>query len=337
MGKVIGYVGTQDLHSVTPDDAQALDVINIAFGNIVDDCVVWEAHDAEAQINRIRGINPQIKFLLSVGGWSSGGFSEAAMTTEGREKAAQSSAGLVQEYGLDGIDIDWEYPGTSVAGIGSSSGDKENFTLFLKAIREKLDSVSKDCMLTIAAGGDTYFTLLTDMRKAAEYLDYVQLMTYDLQGGFQKVTGHHTAVYSSGRNLSDACSDKAVRVFSQAGVPMEKLVLGVAFYSRAWQGVDNIRDGLGLEAQTVGTYGPDYGELTRDYINKNGYTRYWDEEAKAPYLFNGSEFISYDDEESIAEKIKYVKEKGLGGIMYWEYKCDSTGTLTQFMSRTLNQ
>ena len=111
---------------------------------------------------------------------------------------------LVQEYGLDGIDIDWEYPGTSIAGIDSDPSDGENFILLLAALREALGGWSDGKMVTIAAGGDSYFTLQTDMGKAAEYLDYVQLMTYDLQGGFQKVTGHHAAPLSQPLQ-SDRC------------------------------------------------------------------------------------------------------------------------------------
>ena len=87
----------------------------------------------------------------------------------------------------------------------------------------------------------------------------------------------------------------------------------------------------------MGGYGPDYGSLTADYINKNGFIRYWDEEASSPYLFDGSTFISYEDEESMALKVRYAEENGLGGIMYWEYRCDGTGTLTGFLRRELDR
>ena len=192
-------------------------------------------------------------------------------------------------------------------------------------------------MLTIAVGGDTYYPKHTNMHEAVKYLDYVMLMTYDLQGGFQKVTGHHTSLYMGERNLYDVCADKTVRVFAEAGVPMEKMVIGVAFYSRQWKGVAPSADGMGMEAETTGGYGPDYGTLVKEYINLNGYVRYWDDQAKAPYLFNGTEFISYDDEDSIACKVAYVKEKGMAGVMYWEYRCDSTRTLTQFIRKELDK
>ena len=228
--KVIGYVGTRDLGKMREEDIRKLDVINIAFGHIRDNEVVWEeSAGTEAKLERIRKIHPEIKIILSVGGWSADGFSQAAMTESTREKAAKSAAALVAAHKLDGIDIDWEYPCFAVAGIAADLRDKENFTLFLAKLRQELDALGNGRMLTIAAGGDTYFTLHTDMAKAQEYLDYVQLMTYDLQGGFVKVTGHHASLYPGTTNLFDVCVDKAVKVFREAGVPAEKLIVGVPF------------------------------------------------------------------------------------------------------------
>jgi chitinase len=337
MKKIVGYVSTRDLSGMSERDIRDLDVINIAFAKIKHGYAVWDEKDSKEALKTIRSVNPGIKILLSIGGWGADGFSQAAMNLEGREKLADSAAELMIKYGLDGIDIDWEYPGSSLAGIQSHSEDKKNFSLLLKALREKLNTLGTGRMLTIAAGGDTYFTMLTDLKEISGYVDYVQLMTYDLQGGFQKVTGHHAALYHGRRNLIDACMDKAVRIFKEAGLPEEKMVAGVPFYSRKWSSVKGGGDGLGQEAKTTGCYGPGYGQLTKHYVNKKGYCRYWDEEAMAPYLFNGSTFISYEDQESLSEKIAYIKEKGLGGIMFWEYNCDSTGTLIPFIRQEIDK
>lgn len=327
--KVIGYVGKNDLDIVTEKDIKALDVINIAFGHVKDDCVVYEESGKEESLKKIREINPNIKIILSIGGWSAGGFSEAASTKEGRNKFATSSLDIVKKYNLDGIDIDWEYPCVSIAGIKASYDDKENFTLLLKEIREVFDKENKKYMLTIAAGGDSYYTRCTNMEEAQKYLDYVQLMTYDLRGGFVVHTGHHTGLYTNMADLSPVSTDFAVKCFVDAGVPKEKIVIGVAFYSRMWKGVPNVNNGLMQMANTTGGYGPSFSELTKDYINKNGYVKYWDDEAKAPYLYNGDTFISYDDEQSIKEKAKYVNDNDLLGIMYWEYRLDMDFTLTK--------
>lgn len=335
--KLIGYVGTRDLANVTEADAKNLDIINIAFGHVIDGDVVWKNETAKEDLARIKAINPEIKFVLSVGGWGAGGFSEAAYTEEGRKRFSKTGIDIVLEYGLDGLDLDWEYPSYTVAGIGGCIEDKQNFTLLLKQIREDLNEVNKDYLLTIAAGGGAYYLKGVEMDKAAEYLDYVQLMTYDLRGGFQTLTGHHTNLYAPHLDLFAASTEEAVRDFMAAGVPAEKLVIGIAFYSRMWKGVPNVDNGYLQMAETVGTYGPSYHELVADYINKNGFTRHWDDVCKAPYLFNGDTFISYDDEESISHKIKFMNEKGLLGAMYWEYGTDETRTLTGHMRQEIEK
>lgn len=337
MGKLIGYVGTGDLNEVTAEDVNNLDVINIAFGHIRQGRAEWNHPECKAALSRIKSRNPDIKILLSIGGWSASGFSEAAMTEKNRKRLAASALDIIKEYNLDGVDIDWEYPCFRVAGIDGSEKDRENFTLLLEALRRTLDEAGdRTYLLTIAAGGGDYFTSCTEMDKVQGYLDYVQLMTYDLKGGFQTFTGHHTSLYSNKRDLFPASTDRAVECFIQAGVPKEKLVIGGAFYSREWRNVPDVEHGLHQMAGTTGGYGPAYHSLIRDYVDKNGYVRYWDEEAKAPYLFNGETFISYDDKESLKRKAEYAEEKGLFGLMYWEYGCDKTHTLTGWMRKQLD-
>lgn len=334
--RVIGYVGLKDLPNLKEKDIKCLDVVNLAFGKIMDGCIDWDKGNCWMYIKKAKLFNPDIKFVLSVGGWGADGFSQAAATKESREKFAKSILDLVVEDNLDGIDLDWEYPCVGIAGIKAESEDKENFTYLLKEIREQLDQVTeRHCMLTIAAGGDEYYTRCTQMERVQEYLDYVQLMTYDLRGGFSIATGHHTNLYTNAADLSSASVDHVVEAFVEAGVPRRKLVIGVAFYSRIWKGVPDCNHGFLQMAGSTGGYGPDYSKLDETYLDKKGFERYWDDEAKAPYLFNGSEFISYDDKESIRYKAEYVKEKGLGGIMYWEYGCDETYTLTSWIAEQL--
>ena len=337
MGKLIGYVGTGDLKEVTEEDINNLDVINIAFGHILHGLAEWNHPECKAALSRIKSRNPDIKILLSIGGWGAAGFSEAAMTEESRKRLAVSAVDIVKEYDLDGIDIDWEYPCLRVAEIDGSEKDRENFTFLLETLRKTLDEAAeKPCLLTIAAGGDEYFTTCTEMNKVQKYLDYVQLMTYDLKGGFLSYTGHHTSLYSNKRDLFPASTDKAVECFIQAGVPKEKLVIGAAFYSRQWREVPDIEHGLHQRAGTTGGYGPAYHVLIQDYINKNGYIRYWDDEAKAPYLFNGETFISYDDTQSLKAKAEYAAGQGLYGMMYWEYGCDKSRSLTGWIRKQLD-
>lgn len=337
MNRLIGYVGTRKLNCMLEQDIRDLDGINIAFGHVIDGKVCWEHPECREGLARIRRINPDLKIVLSIGGWGAGGFSEAAFTQEGRNRFAQDCCELIRTYGLDGIDIDWEYPCFSLAGIGACKADKENYTLLLKTIREHLEEMEAGrYLLTIAAGGDSYFVRNTQMDQAQRYLDYVQIMSYDLRGGFQLATGHHTNLYAPQTDLFDASADKAVRTFHEAGVPYEKLVIGAAFYSREWEGVPDVNHGLCQQAQSTAR-GHHYSDLVQDFINKNGYTRYWDEEAKAPWLFNGSRFISYDDEQSLSCKIEYLKEKKLLGIMFWVYSEDHPYSLLGHMRKELDK
>ena len=191
MKRVIGYVNTADLNHMREEDVRALTVINIAFGLIRDGEVVWDAKDARDGIVSIRKSNPELKIVLSVGGWGADGFSQSARTKEGRERFAASALAIVKEYGLDGIDIDWEYPGTSLAGIASDRSDKENYTLLLAELRKTLDAYREGMLVTTAVGGEVYFALQTDMNlPASEILSTYVYRIGLLNGDY----GYSTAV-----------------------------------------------------------------------------------------------------------------------------------------------
>jgi Chitinase len=334
------YAGDRPLALMTEEAIQKLTHLNVAFGHVRDHAVESGHLTQLHRLAEFRSFNPGLKILLSVGGWGAGGFSEAASTEAGRKKFAATAVETLVKHGFDGIDVDWEYPCHSVAGIAASPEDKANFTLLLKEVREQLDRQGqkdrKHYLLTIAAGADQYYIDGTEMDKAQRYLDLVQIMTYDMRGGFQTLTGHHTNLYTPTGDLFRISVDASVKMFVRAGVPKEKIVIGAAFYSRMWKNVPNVNRGLHQMTSSSGGYGPTYSELAANYINRNGYTRYWDDEAKAPYLFDGSHFITYDDEESLRHKCEYVKKTGLAGIMFWEYGCDTTLTLLNAIDRGLN-
>lgn len=336
---LIGYVTSTDLSLVTEADLSALDVINLAFGHIEDGGVTFASPNLMGELKRIRKVNPSIRVILSVGGWGADGFSQAASSEGGRKKFAISAVRCLEEYRLDGLDLDWEYPCIDQAGIQALPEDKYNFTKLIHTCREELDELSGEKrLLTIAAGAGEYFVQSAELSEIVKDLDYIQLMTYDLRGGFRDVTGHHTNLFYDGEDSSDISADTAVRNFFAAGVPYEKMVIGAAYYSRMWKEVPNVKNGLHQKSPvSIGDYGPSYGSLVKDYINKNGFVRYFDEKARAPWLFNGDIFITYDDEISCKEKAKYVIEKGLFGLMFWEYRLDETYTLTGVLRKALDE
>ncbi|OKP89866.1 chitinase [Paenibacillus helianthi] len=328
---VAGYVLDSKLSEMTQEDLNKLTHLNVAFGHVRNDEIRTDHMKHMEVLDEIKRDHPELNLLLSVGGWSAGGFSEAAATEDGRKRMANSALRVLTDFPFDGIDLDWEYPCYGEAGIHSSPEDKTNFTLLLKTMREALDRKeaqdARHYLLTIAAGADQYYVDGTEMDQVQNYIDFVQLMTYDMRGGFQVLTGHHTNLYTPTGDLFRISTDASVHIFVQAGVPRDKIVIGAAFYSRIWNQVPDRNHGLLQMAGSTGGYGPDFTALTSDYINKNGFTRYWDEEACAPYLFNGSSLISYDDEESLRHKCKYVKNNNLAGMMFWEYSCDKTHRL----------
>ena len=327
--EIIGYVGSGEF---LEEDAKKLTGINLAFGELHNDGSVTCSGSCQEKIDmipQIRKWNPNLRIILSMVQADRDAFTVCCTTEEMRKKAATNLAKAAVEYDLDGIDLDWEYPCVPSNNSAVSKDDKKNFTLFCGAIRKALDAIGgRKYYLTIAAGGDLYYVNCVELPKLMEYLDYINVMTYDLKCGFHALAGHHTALYSNiGDVFMNSCA-QALDLFEKYGVSADRLLMGAAFYSRKWEDLkDNENHGLLELCPKGGGYGPDYDVLVRDFLDKNGYTSYWDDEAKAPYLFNGSTFLSYDDPRSLKAKVAYIKEKGYGGIFYWEHKCDSTRTL----------
>lgn len=329
---LIAYVVNRALPIVNEADAQALTHINLAFGTLTNGLLDMRGLPDIGRIEDIRRWNPRLKFVLSVGGWGAGGFSNMAMTQKGRAAFAASVEAALDTYALDGVDIDWEYPCSDSAGIDADPRDRENFTALLEALR----AVAGERIVSIAAGAGAYFVRDTQMDKVAAVCDYVQLMTYDMRSGFCSQAGHHTSLHPSAVPGDTVGASQTVALFANAGVPKAKIVIGAAFYSRMWGDVPDINHGLLQKAGTIGNYGPGYADLAARYIDKNGWTAYWDDAACAPYLFNGNAFISYDDPRSVALKCAYLKREGLRGIMYWEHGCDPTHTLLDAMRAALD-
>ncbi|MCB9299189.1 MAG: glycoside hydrolase family 18 protein [Lewinellaceae bacterium] len=342
---IIGYVhGNRQLLDGDRIPAERLTHINYAFANVVDGEIVEGSPEDAANLETLVGLkkrNPNLKILVSAGGWGwSGGFSDAVLTEQSRGVFANSAIDMVVRHQLDGIDLDWEYPGLPGAGNPHRPEDKENFTAALQLIREKLDSLGqgqKHYLLTIATAANQQYLDHTEMGKAQLYLDFVNIMTYDFHGGWSSITGHHANLQASVFDTSAYARSaaNAVAEHLSAGIPIEKLVLGVPFYGRWWAGVNPQDNGLYQAASgKAGSFR--YYQLADSLIDRNGYKRYWDSTALAPYLWNEDTrtFVTYEDTISLGYKTDYVKAKGMGGIMFWEYKQDD-GTLVDFLHQQL--
>jgi chitinase len=344
---VIAYVGGfRGLLNADSIQVEKLTHINYAFVDIRDG-KAWlhNEHNDTTNFRRLtaaRGRNPALRILISIGGWSwSKHFSDAVLTDSSRTVFATSATTIVAEYALDGVDIDWEYPGMRGDNNIFRPEDKEHYTLMFKALRESLDSLGritgKTYQVTTAVGSSEEYIQHTAMDSAQRWLDFVNVMSYDFSEGGDSLSGHHTNLLTAPGDPYRRSTDDAVKAFEAAGVPRSKLVVGIAFYGHGWRMKTD--DNHGLYRPSAGPFrvGGGYTYIKDSLVDQKGFHRYWDRKAKAPYLYQpeGKIFISYDDERSVKEKCKYVEKNQLAGVMFWEYFSDRKGYLLDEIDRTL--
>jgi chitinase len=336
--QIIAYIFPNN-RSLQPSDVDAakLTRINYAFANIQDGRIVIGAPVDEANFATLVGLkqqNPSLQVLISVGGWLwSGNFSEMALTKESRSRFIDSVSEFIERYKLDGLDIDWEYPGMAGATNHFRPEDRRNFTLLIRELRARFNrdqhKLGRPLLLSFAAGSSSDYIAHTELGRIARYVDTVNLMAYDYyEPDNEKISGNHAPLYSDPADPKRVSADRSVEEFEQAGVPSRKIVLGVPFYGHVWGNVGPKDHGLFQPGAPVPNAFANYGNIVSSMIG-HGYTRYWDASASVPYLYSDEkhEFVSYEDPESLALKCAYVRRKGLAGIMFWDYTGDPTGAL----------
>lgn len=296
---VLAYVSSGS--DIIPDPSLVTH-INYAFGYISDslDSIIIQNPERLNQISALKKENTNLKIMLSIGGWGSGNFSEMANDTTNRKSFVLDCSRIVREFNLDGIDLDWEYPTSSASGISSSSRDKDNFTLLIQELREIL---GQDRLLTLASA---YSAKYYDFKAIEPYIDFVNIMSYDMGR-----PSFHNAPLKRSEFTKNLSIEESVDAHVQAGIPINKLTLGMPFYGH---GVKEINDFV------------DYKDLN----TLVGYTEKWDSLGQVPYLIDsvGDFVYSFDNPESLRLKCEFLREKGMLGAMYWEYSCDDlNGTL----------
>ena len=344
---VVGYVFPQN-GALQPGqiDPQAMTRINYAFAAIRDGRMILVSDGDKANLQMLTDLkkqNPALTVLISVGGWSgSGGFSDAALTAQSRRVFTDSAIEMVRQCDLDGVDIDWEYPGQPGAGNRFRPEDKQNFTLLLKELRGRFTHEStvmhRRLYLTIAAGADDDYIAHTEMAKVARVVDTVNLMSYDYyEPGSDAKTGNHAPLFTDPADPKKDSADASVRDFEAAGVPAAKIVLGVPFYGHVWRQVADVQHGL-FQPGKAGPNGYIAYSAIKDTMLGHGYNRYWDAQSSVPYLYSDAQqtFVSYEDPESLAAKCSYVLSHKLGGVMFWSYVNDAAGELQGAIDRGLH-
>ena len=311
-------------------DASVLTHINYAFAELYvrdGQYVTFKLQGSESRFQQIVNVkkqHPELKVCLSFShtvdnpdNFQAGGFSVMASTAEGRKAFAEDCLAFVRKWGIDGIDIDWEFPGISWSGHACDPAhDVENYTLLMKQLRETL---GKDYLLTYAGyvmnvQGEEENWRYIDIAAVDPYVDFVNIMTYDIAAGSE---GQHQSAWSRSDYYWDCV--RSIDAYLSAGVSPSKLVLGIPFYARhAWDNSDGYKGCV------------DYNKFATEFPATKGFkVDNWDDKGLVPYVTkDGKMWAGYDNPKSIGLKAEKILSMGMKGLMFWDYDADDTaGTL----------
>ncbi|CAG8517824.1 8556_t:CDS:2 [Diversispora eburnea] len=357
--KIVGYFTAWSIYArsfnVSDIDATKLTHINYAFFNLDSNGKVFsgdnwadtdkhfEGDSWNEEGNNLYGNLKQLallkkkyrhlKILISIGGWTwSTNFGSVTANPVTRKNLVDSLVKLVKDFYIDGIDIDWEYPKTPQEG--------ENYVKLVRELRIELDNYAKEIeeripfLITAAmpCGPDNYNKI--PLEEFSKYVNYLNLMAYDFSGSWSEITGHQSNLYDFlGIPLS---VNKAVTDYLKSRVPKNKIVIGIPMYGRAFENTEGIGakfNGIGSGSFEPGIY--DYKVLPRDENSKEIYI----EQLGASYSYNPvtKELITYDSPQVIGEKIKFIKDKKLNGVMFWDLSSDlSTNNTRSLLLNAFN-
>jgi len=286
------------------------------------------------QLQELKHLYPNLKIIISFGGWGqSEGFTSAATPDHLRDFvsscvqtfiAGHFAPGIEGPGIFDGIDIDWEYPVEGGVHQGTPE-DKADFTALAAEFRRQLDELRPGYLLTAALPAEEEYYKNFELKEISKYLDYVSIMAYDLHWNSEHTTNFHSALFHDRADPSKPPLDKrygdyAVRGFLQAGVPAKKIVFGVPFYGKGWQGVKDANHGLYQTAASQAGTGGTYRELKE--LPPQADRKYFAKAVTCSVLID-STFWSYDCPQALRKKMAYIRHHHLGGVMFWELSQDS--------------
>ncbi|CAN7937947.1 unnamed protein product [Ixodes hexagonus] len=285
------------------------------------------------KVNDLKVVNPKLKVLLSLGGWTDSGsdkYSRLCASAADRKAFVTDSVAFLKRYGFDGLDIDWEYPNCPQGNCGSSPKDKANFVLLLQELNASFKQQKPALQLSIAMSANVnVMKQAYDVPNVFKHLDFANLMAYDYYGSWSPKTGHHSPLQTAyGETDPTASVENSVDGLLALGAPADKVVLGVPFYGRTFTLSDPAQNQAGAPAKGAGKAGKStaepgslsYYEICTT-LKTPGWTTMMDKRA-GPYSFSRDQWIGFDGPRSLVKKANFVKARGLAGIMAWELSMD---------------
>ena len=285
-----------------------------------------------------------VKVMASVGGWSMcKHYPEVAADAAKRAKFVANCKDLIA-MGFDGIDFDWEYPndpGMNIEHYGAA--DFNNFATLLEEVRAAIGSskLMTSCFSAVPSKLQGF-----NWPRMNAVLNYMNMMTYDYNGGWSNKAGHNAPLYDyPGMEYPGFSLNGTVQGIRNLGINMSKVTLGAPFYGRGvvTSGAAALNGATVKRQETVQPDGPvqtcaDYTNWAKDlwdgtpsysYVlqttgSGSGWTDNWDDVAKVPYKTKGNYFLSYDNERSIEAKAQFIKDQGLAGVIVWQVYADMT-------------
>nr|CAH7766311.1 unnamed protein product [Callosobruchus chinensis] len=280
----------------------------------------------------LREKNPQLKVLLAIGGWAFGStpFKELTSNVFRMNQFVYDAIDFLREYKFNGLDIDWEYP--------RGADDRAAYVNLLKEIRVAFEGEAKTSgqpRLLITAAVPASFEAIAagyDVPEIAKYLDFINVMTYDFHGQWERTVGHNSPLFpleSATSYQKKLTVDYSAREWVKQGAPKEKLMIGMPTYGRSFELANETQFDIGAPAVGGGTPGKytneagfmSYYEIC-DFLHEDNTTLVWDNEQQVPFAYRGNQWIGFDDERSLKTKMAWLKEEGFGGIMIWSVDMD---------------